>query len=66
VPDIIRYGDGTVLETPDGDIRALYFDVPNLTDNHCQDRTKYVLNEKDGDQSKLDGILVNNSLTGEI
>jgi len=36
VPDIVRYGDGTVISTADADVRALYFDVPNLAVTQCQ------------------------------
>ena len=52
----MRYGDGTVILSEEGDIRDRFFDVHNLDDTFCKSVTKYVLKEKDGDQSALAGI----------
>ena len=51
VPDITRYGDGTVIDTVDGDIRALYFDYRNIAVTDCVGRTEYKLKANGGDQS---------------
>ena len=66
VPDIKRYGDGTVVETADGDMRALYFTISMIADATCIGVTKFKLKEKTGDQALFDDAIANDEATGII
>jgi len=66
VADIRRLGDNTMLETPNGDVRDVYFDIPNLEDTYCKTVTTYELRSTGGDDSVYDGHVANDEANGEI